>query len=171
MKIILNFLILILIFGCNKKAELNQSVATESIPEPDFTITVDKTHNKFSNSIPYQIKVPDGSVIEAFTLEATGGQLNINSTLEDFEKVDMDKVHTLTGPIYLEGAEVGDVLAVELLDLEPGDFYKLLATESYTNTLMVIKPNKHENWNSGRINSRVFCSHSFNEGRPRCDRI
>jgi len=122
MKIVLNFLILVLIFGCKEKIELNQSVATESIPEPDFTITVDKTHNKFSNSIPYQIKVPNGSVIEAFTLEATGGQLNINSTLNDFQKVDMDKVHTLTGPIYIDGAEVGDVLAVELLDLELGDW-------------------------------------------------
>ena len=69
-----------------------------------------------------KLKVPDGSVIEAFTLEATGGQFNVNSTMEDAKKVDMDKVHTITGPIYVEGAEVGDVLAVELLDLEPGDW-------------------------------------------------
>lgn len=122
MKIVLNFLILVLTFGCNEKADFNQSSISETIPEPDFTISVDKSHNKFSSSIPYQIKVPSGSIIEAFTLEATGGQLNINSTLEDFEKVDMDKVHTLTGPIYVESAEVGDVLAVELLDLEPGDW-------------------------------------------------
>ncbi len=113
---------LISIFGCEKKADVNQSAITESIPEPEFTISAEKNHNKFSSSIPYQIKVPDGSVVEAYTKEATGGQLNINSTLEDFEKVDMDKVHTLTGPIYVEGAEVGDVLAVELLDLEPGDW-------------------------------------------------
>jgi acetamidase/formamidase len=66
--------------------------------------------------------VQDGSVIEAFMLEATGGQLNINSTLEDLNEVDMDKVHTITGPIYVEGAEPGDVLAVELLELEPGDW-------------------------------------------------
>lgn len=119
---VLNFLILILIFGCKEKVDINSTITTASIPEPDFTITVDKNHNKFSNLIPYQIKVPDGSIIEAFTQEATGGQLNINSTLEDFGRVDMDKVHTLTGPIYIEGAEVGDVLAVELLDLEPGEW-------------------------------------------------
>ena len=106
----------------NEKANVNQLAVTESIPEPDFTISVEKNHNKFSNSIPYQIKVPNGSVVEAYTKEATGGQLNVNSTLDDFEKVDMDKVHTLTGPIYVEEAEVGDVLAVELLDLEPGDW-------------------------------------------------
>lgn len=153
MKIILNFLILILIFGCNEKAKLHQSIATESIPEPDFTITVDKTHNKFSNSIPYQIKVPDRSVVEAFTLEATGGQLNINSTIEDFGKVDMDKVHTLTGPIYVEGAEVGDVLAVELLDLEPGDWgwtgmgpeFGFLTGETQAKRLKTYKLDKENN--------------------------
>jgi acetamidase/formamidase len=124
----LNFLILILIFGCKekvdiKKVHINSSIITESIPEPDFTITVDeKTHNKFSSTIPPVLTVSNGSIIEAFTQEATGGQLNINSTIEDIKKVDMDKVHTLTGPIYVEGAEVGDVLAVELLDLEPGDW-------------------------------------------------
>jgi acetamidase/formamidase len=122
MKTVLQFLILVLILGCEEKVDLNQTVEMESIPEPDFTISVDKNHNKFSSSIPYKIKVPNGSVVEAFTQEATGGQLNINSTLEDFENVNMDKVHTLTGPIYIEGAEVGDVLAVELLDLEPGDW-------------------------------------------------
>jgi acetamidase/formamidase len=122
MKRVLTCLFLISIFGCEKKADVNQSVLPESIPEPDFTISVDKNHNKFSSSIPYKIKVPNGSIVEAYTQEATGGQLNINSTLDDFEKVDMDKVHTLTGPIYVEGAEVGDVLAVELLDLEPGDW-------------------------------------------------
>lgn len=122
MKKPLSFLILILIFGCKEKVDVHLPTLTESIPEPDFTISADKNHNKFSNSIPYQIKVPDGSIIEAYTQEATGGQLDINSTLEDFEQVDMDKVHTLTGPIYVEGAEVGDVLEVELLDLEPGDW-------------------------------------------------
>lgn len=121
MKIICSFLILLLFFGCKEQVEAPQAVI-ENIPEPDFTITVDKNHDKFSNAIPFQIKVPDGSVVEAYTLEATGGQLNLNSTLEDFKEVDMDKVHTLTGPIYVEGAEVGDVLAVELLDLEPGDW-------------------------------------------------
>ena len=95
---------------------------SQDLPEPDFLIGTDQIHNKFSREIPPAIRVPSGSVIEAFTHEATGGQLNIDSTVEDLENVDMDRVHTLTGPIYVEGAEVGDVLAVELLELEPGDW-------------------------------------------------
>lgn len=122
MKRILFFIAFISFFSCNQEIDNGKTVVTSTIPEPEFTISAEKNHNKFSSSIPYQIKVPNGSVVEAYTQEATGGQLNINSTLEDFENVNMDEVHTLTGPIYVEGAEVGDVLAVELLDLEPGDW-------------------------------------------------
>jgi len=98
------------------------TISSRNAPEPDFVIGTGQTHNKFSRAIPYVIKVPSGSVIEAFTHEATGGQLNIDSTVDDFNSVDMDRVHTLTGPIYVNGAQVGDVLAVELLELEPGDW-------------------------------------------------
>jgi acetamidase/formamidase len=92
------------------------------IPEPDFTIGTDQTHDKFSRAIPPAITVPSGSIVEAHTHEATGGQLNIDSTIEDLAKVDMNRVHTLTGPIYVEDAEPGDVLAVELIELEPADW-------------------------------------------------
>ena len=122
MKKIICFSILLTALSCKQEDTEEKVPHVNTIPEPEFTISAEQNHNKFSSSIPYKIKVPDGSVVEAYTKEATGGQLNFNSTLEDFEKVDMDKVHTLTGPIYVEGAEVGDVLAVELLDLEPGDW-------------------------------------------------
>lgn len=123
MKKILLCVIFISIISCKNDSNNELPVESEEVqPIAEYTILADKNHNKFSSAIPYQIKVPDGSIVEAFTKEATGGQLNINSTLEDFNKVDMDKVHTLTGPIYVEGAEAGDVLAVEILDLEPGDW-------------------------------------------------
>ncbi len=96
--------------------------SAQEIPKPDFILTADNTHNKFSSNIPYAIRVPDGSVVEAFTHEATGGQLTINSTLNDLPNIDWDKIHTITGPVYVDGAEPGDVLAVDLLELEPGDW-------------------------------------------------
>lgn len=105
------------LIGCT---DTESPTSSRNLPEPEFVIGTDQTHNKFSRAIPYAIKVPSGSVIEAFTHEATGGQLNIDSTVDDFKSVDMDRVHTLTGPIYVDEAEVGDVLAVELLELEPG---------------------------------------------------
>lgn len=111
-----------LIIGLVGCTNTDAPISNRSLPDPDFVIGTDQTHNKFSRATPYAIKVPSGSVIEAHTHEATGGQFNIDSTIYDFENVDMDRVHTLTGPIYVDGAEAGDVLAVELLELEPGDW-------------------------------------------------
>jgi acetamidase/formamidase len=92
------------------------------IPEPDFTLTADQTHNKFSSAIPPVISVPPGSVIEVFTEEATDQQLNLHSTVEDLANVSFDPIHPLTGPVYVEGAEPGDVLAVKLLEIEVGSW-------------------------------------------------
>jgi len=115
-------LVIGLIFGLPGCTDTASTGSDQNIPEPDFVIGTDQTHNKFSRSIPPAITVPSGSLIEAHTHEATGGQLDINSTIEDLHNVDMDRLHTLTGPIYVEGAEPGDVLAIELMELEPGDW-------------------------------------------------
>jgi len=115
-------LVVTLAFGLVGCTDTATTGSGQNIPDPDFVIGTDQTHNKFSRAIPPAIRVPSGSVIEAFTHEATGGQLNINSTVDDLADLDMDQIHTLTGPIFVEGAEAGDVLAVELLEFEPGDW-------------------------------------------------
>jgi len=87
--------------------------------KPDFVLRDDQTHNKFSRRVEPAIRVPAGSIIEAFADEATGGQFNIDST--DPTDVNMD----LTGPVYVEGAEPGDILAVELLEIEVGNWGRM----------------------------------------------
>ncbi|MFZ2507926.1 MAG: acetamidase/formamidase family protein [Steroidobacteraceae bacterium] len=77
--------------------------------------------------------MPSGSIIEAFTHEATGGQIAPTSTVEEAARIDMDKVHTLTGPVYVEGATPGDVLAVRLI----GEFN--------TPLLQILKLDKEKN--------------------------
>lgn len=90
--------------------------------EPQFTLTRDQTHNKFSSTIEPVIKVPSGAIIEAFTEEASDEQLQLNSPLEDLKNVSFDPVHPLTGPVYVEGAEPGDMLAVTLHEIEIGSW-------------------------------------------------
>jgi acetamidase/formamidase len=92
--------------------------------EPDHILTSEREniHDKFSSAIPPVLTVRSGAVVEAHTLEATGGQLSIDSTVEDLDAVDLDRIHALTGPVFVEGADPGDILAVTLLELEPGDW-------------------------------------------------
>jgi acetamidase/formamidase len=138
------------LFACTSE-DVTDPAPTELVP--DFIIGNEQTHNKFSRAIPPAITVPSGSLIEAHTHEATGGQLNIDSTIEDLANVDFDRVHTLTGPIYVEGAEAGDVLAVELIELEPGDWgwtgmtptFGFLAGEIQESDLKTFKLDKERN--------------------------
>ncbi|MCC1485269.1 acetamidase/formamidase family protein [Winogradskyella immobilis] len=97
-------------------------VVTSSKPQIQHTLTTEQTHNKFSNSIPPVLTVKSGAVIEAFTKEASDGQFNLNSTIEALDALDFEPIHPLTGPVYVEDAQPGDVLKVTLHTIELGDW-------------------------------------------------
>ncbi len=91
-------------------------------PAPEYQLSADQTHNKFSRSIPPALRVPSGAVIEVHTEEATDGQFELGSTVEDVAALDFEPIHPLTGPVFVEGAKPGDVLAVTLHTVELMDW-------------------------------------------------
>ncbi len=114
---------LIFLIGCNaKKAEPLTVIEEEPEITPDYTLTKDQTHNRFSRSIKPVLSVKSGAIIEAFTEEATDGQLTTTSDTSDVRKLSFDPIHPLTGPVYVQGAEPGDVLAVKLHKIDVGDW-------------------------------------------------
>jgi acetamidase/formamidase len=52
----------------------------------------------------------------------SNGQMTESSTAKDLLNFDIDKANPLYGPIYIESAEPGDALEVEVLDLKPGSW-------------------------------------------------
>ncbi len=131
--------------GCTPPSD---SASTREIPEPQFSLTSENTHNRWSNAIEPVLRVPSGAIVEVFTKEATDGQLSVESTAADVLGIAFDPIHPLTGPVYVEGAEVGDVLAVTIHKIEVGDWgwsavipgFGLLAdefTEPYLKTFAI----------------------------------
>lgn len=106
--------------GCSELPEA-ESPSQDETPEPEYTLTADQTHNRFSAAIEPEVRVPSGAVVETHTEEASDGQLDPGSTAEDVENLDFDPIHPLTGPVYVEGAEPGDVLKVTLHEVELGE--------------------------------------------------
>ena len=88
------------------------------VPTPDFTLAADNTHNRWSATIPPVLTVPSGSVVEIFTKEASDGQITPETTAAELASVDFGLIHALTGPIAVEGAEPGDLLAVTIHEAE-----------------------------------------------------
>ena len=125
------FSFMTLLFACEEPGsniDAEKQVASEAtttekqIPEPQFTLTKDQTHNKFSRTIPPVLRVPSGSVIEAFTEEASDEQFSIDSDVTALETLSFDPIHPLTGPVYVEGAQPGDVLKVTLHKIDLMDW-------------------------------------------------
>jgi acetamidase/formamidase len=51
-------------------------------------------------------------------LDASGGQVKAGSTVADFLGIERDRIHALTGPVFVKGATAGDVLEVEVLEVK-----------------------------------------------------
>lgn len=98
------------------------SSPAEPLPEPDVVLTSDQTHARWSATIPPVVTVQSGAIVEVQTMEASDGQFSIESTVDDVVSVSFDPIHPLTGPVAVEGASPGDVLAVTLLDIEVDDW-------------------------------------------------
>ena len=85
------------------------------------THTIHKHNHHFGwdNSIKPTLSISPGQSVEIETIDSSGGQLNAKSTLNDLSALSFDKVNPVTGPIYIEGAEPGDAVAVTFLDFQP----------------------------------------------------
>lgn len=112
--------ILFALGACTPPADRPQPRA--QTPEPQFHLTREQTHNKWSPDILPVLRVPSGAVIEVETEEATDGQLTAASTAADIANVAFDPIHPLTGPVFVQDAQPGDVLAVTLHEIEVGDW-------------------------------------------------
>ena len=78
--------------------------------------------NRYHPAIKPVARAAPGAHIVVHTRDALDSNLNINSKPKDVTAIDTNLIHPMTGPIYIEGAKRGDVLAVELLDINPDDY-------------------------------------------------
>lgn len=92
----------------------------------DFSIPVreepGRCHNRWHPDIPPALECDPGDDVVMTARDAVDGQFSMTSTHEDVVRADRTIVHPLTGPILIAGAEPGDLLAVEILEVTPGTF-------------------------------------------------
>lgn len=74
-------------------------------------------HNRWHPDIPMVATVKPGASFRVECADWTGGQIFDDDSANDVRDVDLTKVHYLSGPIGVEGAEPGDLLVVNILDI------------------------------------------------------
>jgi formamidase len=79
-------------------------------------------HNRWHPDIPPVAEVAPGDDLRLETEEGLAGQLTRESTHADAGRLHLGLGHPLSGPVYVSGAEPGDVLEIELVSYESADF-------------------------------------------------
>lgn len=74
-------------------------------------------HNRWHPDLPMIAMVNPGDEFRVECMDWTGGQIGNNDSANDVRDVDLTQVHYLSGPIGVEGAEPGDLLVVDILDV------------------------------------------------------
>jgi len=87
-----------------------------------MSIPSDQAHNRWHPGLEPVASVGPGEEITLETQDGLAGQLTRASTHADVAGIDLSTPHPLSGPLFVEGAEPGDVLAVDLIGYESADF-------------------------------------------------
>src|SRR5215813_13545414 len=79
-------------------------------------------HNRWHPDIPPIVRVDPGQVIGIETRDALDGQVKSTSATADLLQSKLGIVHPLTGPVFVNGAEPGDLLEVSIVEIMPEPF-------------------------------------------------
>jgi acetamidase/formamidase len=98
------------------------ALSTESHQHSIHSVSADTAAFVWDNAAQPALEVESGATVELEAADASGGQLNAQSTAADVAGLDFARVNPVTGPVFVKGAEPGDVLAVEILELRAHDW-------------------------------------------------
>ncbi|CAN5461492.1 acetamidase/formamidase family protein [soil metagenome] len=84
-----------------------------------FTDQLITGHNRWHPDIPAAVTVKPGDTFRAHCREWFDGAIHNDDSAEDILNAPLKGVHVLSGPFAIEGAEPGDLLIVDILDVGP----------------------------------------------------
>jgi acetamidase/formamidase len=86
------------------------------------TLHADRHHFHWDAALPAALELEPGESVELEIRDASDGQIQRSSSAADLGRLDFARVNPVTGPIVVRGAEPGDALVVDILDLELGEW-------------------------------------------------
>jgi acetamidase/formamidase len=76
------------------------------------------TCNRWNRDYSPVLTVASGDSVSIAMKDSSDGQVRPDMTSAEFARIDATRIHALTGPIAIEGAEPGDALEIEVLEFQ-----------------------------------------------------
>ena len=81
----------------------------------EHILAAEPTHSVWDRSLPPRLHIDTGDVVQIRCLDSSGSQVYPGMPAEEYQRIDRTRIHALTGPIWIHGAEPGDVLEIGVL--------------------------------------------------------
>ena len=81
----------------------------------EHTLSAEPTHSVWDRTLEPRLRIAPDDEVQIECVDASGGQVKPGMTTAEYLTIDRTKIHALTGPIWVDGAEPGDVLEIDVL--------------------------------------------------------
>jgi acetamidase/formamidase len=81
-------------------------------------LKAEPTHSRWNAELAPRLTIDSGDTVEFECQDSSGAQVHPEMTVEEFQGIDRGKIHALTGPVEVDGAAPGDVLQVDVLEVQ-----------------------------------------------------
>jgi acetamidase/formamidase len=83
----------------------------------EHSLTAEPTHSRWNRALTPRLVIEPSDVVYFECVDASGGQVVPGMSTAEYLAIDRGRIHALTGPVTIAGAEPGDVLEVQILDV------------------------------------------------------
>ncbi len=83
----------------------------------EFRLSAEPTHSRWNRGLKPRLRIAPGDTVHLECIDSSGSQVRPSMTVAEFLKIDRGRIHALTGPIFVDGAEPGDVLEIDVLEV------------------------------------------------------
>lgn len=84
---------------------------------PEHTLSAAPTHSRWNADLPPRLTIAPGDTVHFECQDSSGAQVHPGMTVDDFQSIDRCRIHALTGPVAIHGAQPDDVLQIDVLNV------------------------------------------------------
>lgn len=83
----------------------------------EHALSAEPTHSRWNRALPPRLTIAPGDTVHFECLDSSGAQVHPRMTLPEYLAIDRNRIHALTGPVLVDGAQPGDVLQIDVLEV------------------------------------------------------
>jgi acetamidase/formamidase len=83
----------------------------------EHSLSAVPTHSRWNRRLQPRLAIAAGDTVHLECQDSSGAQVKPGMAVPEFLSIDRDRIHALTGPISIDGAQPGDVLQIDILEV------------------------------------------------------